>query len=106
VSRESLGEFEQIVLLAVISLEQAAYVVPIVNAIEERIGRTPSHAAVYVALTRLERKRFVSSRLGQATAQRGGRPKRYFKVLPRALPLLRGSRDALLAMWEGIEVTR
>ena len=102
-ARVSLGEFEQIVLLAVLGLGREAYVVPIVDAIDERTGRRSSHAAVYVALTRLERKRFVASRLGEATAERGGRPKRYFRVLPRALPLLRDSRDSLLAMWEGIE---
>ena len=71
--------------------------------IESRTGRSVSHAAVYIALRRLEAKGLVSSRLADPTPERGGRAKRYFRVVPAALPLLRNSRDALLSMWEGLE---
>lgn len=102
-SKQTLGEFEQLVLLAVMRLGSDAYSVPIVEEIEARTGRSVTHAAVYVALRRLEDKGLVQSWMGEPTAERGGRSKRFFKVEPEALPLLRQSRDALLAMWEGLE---
>jgi DNA-binding PadR family transcriptional regulator len=101
--RDSLGEFEQLVLLACIRLGDEAYVVPIVQEIEERTGRRVTHGHVYVALRRLEEKGLVTSRLGAATPERGGRPKRFFRVRPRARKLLEGARDALSAMWQGLE---
>jgi DNA-binding PadR family transcriptional regulator len=103
-SRRSLGEFEQLVLLAILRVGQDAYAVPLIEEIEKRTGRSISHAAVYIALRRLEAKGLVVSRLGDPTAERGGRAKRFFKVVPSALPQLRESRDALLSMWEGLEV--
>ncbi len=101
--RESLGEFEQLVLLACMRLGSSAYAVPIIQEIEDRTGRATSHAAVYVALRRLEKKGLVTSTLGDPTPQRGGRSKRYFAVDPKAIELLRESRDALLSMWQGLE---
>lgn len=103
-SGKSLGEFEQFVLLAVLQLGEEAYSVPIVEEIERRSDRSVTHAAVYVALRRLERKGLVRSWMGDPTPERGGRAKRYFAVERRALPLLEASREALLAMWEGLEV--
>jgi len=103
VSRDSLGEFEQLVLLACLRLEERAYTVAIIEELKARAGRSVSHASVHVALTRMEKKGLVRSALGQATAARGGRPKRYFRVTPAAFPLLRESRDALLRMWQGLE---
>lgn len=103
-SGKSLGEFEQLVLLSVLQLGEEAYSVPVVEEIERRTGRSVTHAAVYVALRRLEKKDLVRSWMGDPTPERGGRSKRYFAVEPEALPLLEASRDALLAMWEGLEV--
>ncbi len=101
--RDSLGEFEQLVLLATLRLGKDAYVVPIIDDIQARTGREVTHAAVYVALRRLEKRGLVSSRLGESTPARGGKPKRYFEVSPEAVALLRDSRDALLNMWQGLE---
>lgn len=101
----TLGEFEQIVLLAVLRLGEDAYTVSIIEEIERRTGRRLSHAAVYVALTRMEKKGLVHSRLGPPSPVRGGRAKRFFRIDPRAMPLLRESRDALLNMWKGLEST-
>jgi len=101
--RGSLGEFEQLVLLAALRLGSDAYVVPIIDDIAERTGREVTHAAVYVALRRLEKRGLVSSKLGDSTAERGGKPKRYFEVAPEAVAQLRESRDALLSMWRGLE---
>ena len=102
-SRRSLGEFEQLVLLAILRNGEDAYAVPIIREIESRTGRSVSHAAVYIALRRLEAKGLVTSRLADPTPERGGRAKKYFQVVPAALPRLRDSRDALLNMWEGLE---
>ncbi len=75
-----LGEFEELVLLALIRLGDDAYGVTIRREIEERAMRPTSIGAVYATLDRLEEKGMVSSRIGEATPQRGGRPKRYFKI--------------------------
>ncbi len=101
--RDTLGEFEQLVLLAVARLGEQAYVVPILEEIAARTGREASHAAVYVALRRLEAKDLVASRLGEPTSERGGRAKRFFSLEPDAIARLRESRDALLSMWDGVE---
>jgi DNA-binding PadR family transcriptional regulator len=102
-SRRSLGDFEQLVLLAILRTGEDAYAASILREIESRTGRRVAHAAVYIALRRLEAKGLVSSRLADPTPERGGRAKRYFRVVPAALPQLRDSRDALLSMWEGLE---
>ena len=104
--RESLGEFEQLVLLACMRLGPDAYAVSIIKEIASRAGRTASHAAVYVALRRLEAKRLVTSHLADPTHERGGRAKRYFQVEREAVTQLRESRDALLSMWDGVEPIR
>jgi DNA-binding PadR family transcriptional regulator len=101
--RESLGEFEQIVLLAILRLGDEAYGVPIRLEIEERTGRALTVGALYRTLDRLEDKGYVSSAFSAPTSERGGRSKRYFKVKPPGLRSLRASRDALTAMWEGLE---
>ena len=102
-AREHLGEFEQLVLLACLHLGDDAYTVRILDEITNRTGRKTQHSAVYVALRRLEKRGFVTSRLGEATPERGGRAKRFFKVRPHAMKALEEARDALLAMWRDLE---
>jgi PadR family transcriptional regulator PadR len=106
--REHLGEFEQIVLLAVLRLGEDAYGVPIRSEIERRTGRSLTVGALYRTLDRLENKGYVNSWFSDPTPERGGRSKRYFSVRPLGLRTLQASRDALAAMWEGLEpqVTR
>jgi DNA-binding PadR family transcriptional regulator len=101
--RESLGEFEHLVLLAILRLESDAYGVPIVQEIGERTGRSVSRAAVYIALRRLQAKGLVSSRMADPTPERGGRAKRYFTVEPPGIALIKDSRRALVSMWEDLE---
>jgi PadR family transcriptional regulator len=101
--REHLGEFEQIVLLAIVRLGEEAYGVPIRSEIERRTGRSLTVGALYRTLERLEEKGFVSSAFSDPTPERGGRSKRYFKVKPLGLRTLRVSHEALTAMWEGLE---
>ena len=100
--RELLGEVEHLVLLALLRLGPQ-YGVPILDEIAARTGRKPSRAAVYIALQRLEDKGYVSSRLGEPTAERGGRARRFFTLEPRGLATLRVSRQALLQMWDSVE---
>lgn len=101
---ETLGEFEQIVLLAVVRLSDDAYGSPIRREIEERTGRSIAIGALYTALDRLERKGFLESTMSDPTPLRGGRSKRYFKVRPAGAAALRRSREALMSMWAGVEL--
>ncbi len=101
--RESLGEFEQLVLLAIVRLGSEVYGVPVVAEIEARTGRSVSRAAVYIALRRLESKGLVASRMADPTPERGGRAKRLFRIEPAGVELLRDNRQALLSMWQDIE---
>jgi len=102
--REHLGEFEQIVLLAILRLGDDAYGVPIRQDIEQRTGRALTVGALYRTLDRLEEKGYVSSAFSDPTPERGGRSKRYFKINPLGMRTLRASREALTAMWEGLEL--
>ncbi|MEM9670648.1 MAG: helix-turn-helix transcriptional regulator [Pseudomonadota bacterium] len=97
-----LGEFEQICLLAVIILRENAYGVTILEEIEGRTGREPNIGAIYATLDRLEKKGFVSSKLGENTAGRSGRPKRYFKIEAPGVDALNRTRQMSERMWEGV----
>ena len=77
---KSLGSFEEVVLLAILRLKADAYGAQIRKTVENATGRSVSIGAVYATLDRLERKRFVGSWQGEATAERGGRAKRYFRI--------------------------
>ena len=102
-SRDTLGEFEQLVLLSALRLGDEAYAVSILEEIDARTGRRPSHGAVFVALRRLEKKGLIRQSLGVPTESRGGRPPRMVTVEPEALAKLRESRSALLSLWQGLE---
>lgn len=103
VSHQGLGDFEQLVLLAILHLRDGAYGVPIVDEIERRTGRAVSRAAVYVTLRRLEDKGLVSSWMSEPTPERGGKPRRCVRVQPRGLELLREHREAVNSMWRGLD---
>lgn len=102
-SYQPLGEFEQMVLLAILQLEGDVYGVPVVDEIERRTGRSVSRSAVYVTLRRLEQKGLVSSWMSDPTPERGGKPRRCVKVEPEGLRLLRESRRAMDGMWKGLD---
>ena len=104
-SKTSLGEFEKLVMLAVMHLGLDAYGATIIRALEERTGRTTSAGAVYVALRRLEKKGLVTSRLGKPNPQRGGRPKRFFAVEREGVEALSRAQDDWAAMVRGLEET-
>jgi len=97
--RENLGNFELMVLLAVMRLKEDAYGLPILAEIESCIGREVALGSVYAALTRLESKGFVSSRLGEPTPERGGKAKRYFTVTTGGVREASSVRQALVSLW-------
>lgn len=102
-THQGLGEFEQLVLLAIVHLGDEAYGVPIVDEIERRTGRSVARAAVYVTLRRLEEKGFVSSWLGDPTPERGGKGRRYVKLEAAGVRALADARNAAESMWRGLD---
>jgi len=100
---ESLGEFEQSVLLAIAHLGDNAYGVTIRQEIERRTGREIAIGALYTALDRLERKGFLRSRMSDPTPARGGRARRHCALRPAGVKALRHSREFLNRMWDGLE---
>lgn len=99
----ALGEFEQLVLLAVLHLGDEAYGVEIARAIEERADRRVSRSALYVTFDRLEAKHYLESELRPGGHTRGDRLRRYVRVAPAGIQALRESHAALLGMWRGLE---
>jgi DNA-binding PadR family transcriptional regulator len=97
-----LGEFELLVMLAIISLGEGAYGVPISREIERHTGRDVAYGTVYATLERLQEKGLVSSNLGEATPQRGGRAKRYFRVTTRGLRTVRETKESLTGFWKDL----
>jgi DNA-binding PadR family transcriptional regulator len=101
-SRSNLGAFDLMILLALMRLGDGAYGVPISREIEEASGRVVALATLYATLTRLEKNRLVSSRLGEPTAERGGRAKRYFRVTAKGLREVRDAQRVFTSLWTGI----
>lgn len=99
---ESIGEFEQLILLALVRLGSDTYTVPIRLEIESRTGRTVSAGALYTALDRLERRGFVSSRLGDPTPERGGKRKRLYALRPAGEQAVARVHDSLQQMTAGL----
>ena len=102
-THQGLGEFEQMVLLAIAHLRGEAYGIPIVEEIERRTGRSVARAAVYITLRRLEEKGFVSSWMSDPTPERGGKGRRYAKLEAEGARALREARHAAERMWQGID---
>jgi PadR family transcriptional regulator PadR len=104
--RDYLGEFEHIVLLALLHLADQAYGVTVRQEIEFRTNREVSIGAVYATLDRLETKRYVKSHLGDPTPERGGRSKRFFRVTAKGIAAVNRTNGALERMTEGLGFTR
>jgi DNA-binding PadR family transcriptional regulator len=98
-----LGEFEVLVLMAVLHLAEGAYPPAVRAAIESRTGRPVSRGAVYVTLDRLEAKRLLTSRLEEAAQVAAGRPRRFYRPSRRGLQALRRALSAVERMRVGIE---
>ncbi|MDA0312397.1 MAG: helix-turn-helix transcriptional regulator [Gemmatimonadetes bacterium] len=102
-SQDYLGEFEQMVLLAIMRLSGEAYGLAVKDELEVVAGRSPSSGSLYTTLDRMEKKGLVASSAGEATQERGGRPRRYVQVTPEGKALLARSRSTLIALWDGLE---
>jgi len=98
----TLSNFELMVMLAIIRIGDDAYGVAISNEIEETTGSEVLLGSVYDALTRLEEKGLITSRLGEATPERGGRAKRHFRTTSRGLRLVRETQRSLVKLWKGL----
>ena len=98
--RSYLGEFELMILLAVIQLGEEAYGVPISRELEVHRGRDVSVGSVYAALERLESKGLVASSLGDPTPERGGKAKRYFRITKAGLRQVHETRRTLSKLWK------
>lgn len=103
-SRDTLGEFEKLVLLAILQRGVDAYGATVIQEIERRAGRTASSGATYVVLRRLEKKGLVTSSFGEPTPERGGRPKKYYTVRAAGIKAIREARREWDAMSEGLDV--
>ena len=98
-----LGEFEQMVLLAILRIGDNAYAVPIRAEIEERTERRVSRGALYTTLERLETKGFVESIMREPRPERGGRSRRTYVVASPGLEALENSRAAMANLWQGLD---
>ena len=103
-SRERFGELEEQVVLALLRLDGESYAVPVAEELERLTGREVSPATAYMIMRRLESQGLATSRVGTPDPERGGRPRRFYKVDADAvLPMLQRSRRAMLALWDGLE---
>lgn len=104
--RDYLGEFEHIVILALLHLEDRAYGVTVRQEIQVRTNREVSIGAVYATLDRLEVKGYVKSFQGDPTPERGGRSKRFFRVTAKGMTAVNRTQQAIQSMTEGLDMVR
>jgi len=97
-----LGEFQEVVLLTILVLEENAYGVSIQEEIEKRTGRSVSRGALHTALTRLDEKGFINSEYGGATAERGGRRKRFYQVTNLGKSALEEAKSLREDLWRSV----
>jgi PadR family transcriptional regulator, regulatory protein PadR len=99
---ETLGLFEQVVLVSIINLRDAAYGRAILREVESRLNRKVVAGAVYATLDRLEAKGLTSSRLGSGTPERGGRPRRFYTLQAKGVAALNQARRTTERIWNGV----
>jgi PadR family transcriptional regulator PadR len=97
-----LGNFDLILLLALLRLGEDAYGVTIAEELEEQTGREVVVASVYATLERLQERGLVTSTLGEPTPERGGRAKRYFRITGAGIREVRDARRSLMNLWKGL----
>ena len=99
----TLGQFEQLVLLSILQLDADAFGVQIRDELESRTGRKVSRGALYTTLDRLEAKGILEWEMTDSTPERGGLARRRFKVMPSGIEELKRSRELLMGLWSGLE---
>jgi PadR family transcriptional regulator PadR len=102
-TEQAIGEFEQMILLAVLQRQEDAYGVTIHEELARHTPRPVARGAVYMTLDRLEKKGLLKSTLSDPTAERGGRAKRCYTLTKSAVQALKASRRTLLSLWSGLE---
>ena len=100
----SLGEFEQIILLAILRLGDTAYAVAVREEIANCTHREPARGALYTSLDRLEEKGFVLSRMGEPTPERGGRAKRFFTVTKAGRQAVTQAQRSYQRLLKGLDI--
>jgi PadR family transcriptional regulator, regulatory protein PadR len=98
-----IGEFEQMILLAVLQRKEDAYGATIHDELSRHTRRAVARGAVYMTLDRLEKKGLLESTLSDPTPERGGRAKRVYSLTRPAVQALKASRRTLLSLWTGLE---
>ncbi|KPV94960.1 MAG: PadR family transcriptional regulator [Pseudoalteromonas spongiae] len=101
-----LGEFEQMVMLAILKLNDNAYGVSIRDMLIEAIDRDVSVGALYTTLERLEKKGLLTSSQGEAIAERGGRAKKFYAVTGQGKQALNRAKNALDTLWQGVQLSK
>ena len=101
-AKETLGELEELVLLAILRVGEGAYGLAIVDELERTADRPVARATVYVLLRRLEKAGLIASRR-ESPEEARGRPRRLVRVTDEGRKLLSRSRSTMLRMWDGIE---
>ena len=99
----TLGEFEQVVLLAILQVGDDSFALQVLGELDRRAGRRVSRGALYKTLERLENKGLVEWDVEEPTPGRGGHPRRRFRVTAAGISTLRASKDALQRMWQGLD---
>jgi len=98
--KAQLGEFEELVLLSILTLEDGAYTVSIQQQIEEKAGRKATLGSIYTVLSRLHEKGLVTSEMGESQPQRGGKRKRFYRILPAGVEALHEARRIRNRFWD------
>jgi PadR family transcriptional regulator, regulatory protein PadR len=98
------GEFEVMVLVAILRLGDDAYGWTVARELERVAGRSVSSGALYTTLNRLEQKGLIRTRAGESTEERGGRPRRYLAVTASGAEALARAREAMDRLWAGVDV--
>ena len=98
----AIGTNDLMILLALMRLGDEAYGVPIARELEESVGRVVALATVYASLDRLVERGLVRSELGEPTAERGGRAKKYFRITGKGLREVRSAKQSLIKLWQGL----
>ena len=98
--QKGLGEFEELVLLAVCILQESAYGISVKREVEKHSGRSILLGAVHITLYRLQDKGFLQSRMGGNTEKRGDRRKRIFSITDTGIQQLRASQEVRQKMWQ------
>lgn len=98
----NLGEFEELLLLVILILQEEAYMLRIKSELKEQVDRTLSMGALHTTLSRLERKNFLKSELGGATKERGGRRKRIYELTTSGRAAVNEARELRANLWNQI----